>query len=107
MFQATGYTETTCNNTAKNGGYLVLWKRLLIALTCIRKVCKKISHSKFSNRRKKKKKNTNPKPHGQMDYWITHNSEEQDTALVKLISSNKGWKITNKVAKIQCFKETH
>lgn len=54
-----------------------------------------------------KKKNTNPKPHGQMDYWITHHSEEQDTALVKLISSNKGWKITNKVAKIQCFKETH
>lgn len=24
MFRATGYTETTCNNTAKNGGYLVL-----------------------------------------------------------------------------------
>ena len=78
MFQATGYTETTCNNTAKNGGYLVLWKRLLIALTCIRKVCKKISHSKFSNRRKKKKyKPKTPWSNGLLNHtplWRTRHS---------------------------------
>lgn len=89
----------TCNNSAKNRGYLALWKRLLITLTCIGKVCKKISHSKFSNREKKNIQTQNP-----MVEWIieSHHSDEQDTALVKLISSNKGWKITNKVAKIQC-----